>query len=114
MHLLFHLLFFYLHKLLLVKQKFVLLLFFVSFYTLLEAQTWKMQPVAIQTRWAKEVSPQNALPEYPRPQMVRSSWQNLNGLWSYAITKKDAPTPSAYEGSILVPYPIESELSGVK
>ena len=76
--------------------------------------SWHMQPVAIPTRWAKEVSPDNALPAYPRPQMVRRQWQNLNGLWQYAITPKDAAAPAQYEGQILVPYPIESALSGVK
>jgi hypothetical protein len=81
----------------------------------LMAQTnWQVQPTTIKTRWAKEVSPTNALPEYPRPQMVRENWQNLNGLWNYAITPKDAATPSSYEGQILVPYPLESALSGVK
>jgi hypothetical protein len=79
------------------------------------AQTgWQMQPVPIQTRWAKEVSPENALKEYPRPQMVRSNWKNLNGLWEYAITQKNAAKPTAFEGKILVPYPLESALSGVK
>ncbi|PWS33042.1 glycoside hydrolase family 2 [Pedobacter paludis] len=73
-----------------------------------------MQHVTIQTRWAKEVSPDNALREYPRPQMERNTWTNLNGLWSYAITKKDAPKPASFSGEILVPYPIESALSGVK
>ncbi|SDG72514.1 glycoside hydrolase family 2 protein [Chitinophaga filiformis] len=81
----------------------------------LMAQTnWQIQPIAIKTRWAKEVSPTNALPEYPRPQMVRENWQNLNGLWNYTITPKDATTPSGYQGQILVPYPLESALSGVK
>jgi hypothetical protein len=66
------------------------------------------------TRWAREVSPTNALPEYPRPQLVRKEWANLNGLWDYAITPKaeDRP-PAAYDGKILVPYPVESALSGV-
>lgn len=73
-----------------------------------------MARIPIQSRWAKEVSPQNALPEYPRPQMVRARWTNLNGLWDYVITAKDAPAPRQYEGKILVPYPIESALSGVK
>lgn len=81
----------------------------------LMAQTnWQIQPTAIKTRWAKEVSPTNALPEYPRPQMVRENWQNLNGLWNYTITPKDAAMPSGYQGQILVPYPLESALSGVK
>ena len=66
------------------------------------------------TQWAREVSPANALPEYPRPQLVRDTWQNLNGLWDYAITDKQVEkAPAAYEGRILVPYPIESALSGV-
>jgi len=76
--------------------------------------TWKMQPVSIQTRWAKEVSPTNALKEYPRPQMVRDQWENLNGLWNYAITDKNATAPATWDGQILVPYPLESALSGVK
>jgi hypothetical protein len=78
------------------------------------AQDWKIQPVAIQSRWAKDVSPTNALKEYPRPQMVRANWTNLNGLWDYAITAKDVAKPVSYEGRILVPYPLESALSGVK
>jgi len=65
------------------------------------------------TRWAKDVSPKNAHPEYPRPQMVRKDWQNLNGLWSYAVTDKDAAQPVKWDGEILVPFPIESALSGV-
>ena len=44
----------------------------------------------IMTPWAEEVSPANAHPEYPRPQMVRARWQSLNGLWDYAVTPKDA------------------------
>ena len=65
------------------------------------------------TRWAEKVSPKNALVEYPRPQMVRADWQNLNGLWDYAIVGKDASQPAEFDGEILVPYPIESALSGV-
>jgi beta-galactosidase/beta-glucuronidase len=65
------------------------------------------------TRWAKDVSPENVLPEYPRPQMVRDSWENLNGLWDYAIAPRDGQQPQAWEGKILVPYCIESPLSGV-
>ena len=65
------------------------------------------------TEWGAKVTPENAWREYPRPQMVRSAWTNLNGLWQYAVTT-DAPTvPSAWDGEILVPFPIESPLSGV-
>jgi beta-galactosidase/beta-glucuronidase len=75
---------------------------------------WKPQPASIMTRWAEDVAPNNAYPEYPRPQMVREQWMNLNGLWEYAITDKEGSMPVEYEGSILVPFPIESSLSGVK
>jgi hypothetical protein len=79
-----------------------------------EAQDWKMQPLQVQTRWAAAVTPKDVLPEYPRPQLVRRQWQNLNGLWHYAITAKDAGIPAQYDGNILVPYPLESALSGVQ
>ena len=68
----------------------------------------------IKTQWAEKVSPDNALPEYPRPMMVRPDWKNLNGLWQYAITPKGEKAPQKYEGDILVPFCIESSLSGVQ
>ena len=68
----------------------------------------------IKTRWADEMNPENVLPEYPRPQMTRDVWQNLNGLWNYAVTPKDGRQPSEFEGEILVPFCIESSLSGVQ
>jgi Glycosyl hydrolases family 2, sugar binding domain/Glycosyl hydrolases family 2/Glycosyl hydrolases family 2, TIM barrel domain len=77
-------------------------------------QGYKMQPIAIQSRWAKEVTPENALTAYPRPQLERKDWQNLNGLWEYAITTADAKEPARFDGQILVPFPLESALSGVK
>ncbi len=67
----------------------------------------------IMTEWAKNVRPDSVLPEYPRPQMVRENWQNLNGLWDYAITAKEANPPASFDGKILVPFPVESALSGV-
>src|SRR5262249_2958461 len=63
--------------------------------------------------WAKDVRPDKVHPEYPRPQLRRDKWLNLNGLWDYAITAKDASTPAKYDGKILVPFPLESALSGV-
>lgn len=77
------------------------------------ADDWKPAPVPLMTRWGKKVTPENVWTEYPRPQMVRKGWQNLNGLWDYAITKKDAPKPEKWDGRILVPFCAESALSGV-
>ncbi|MDA0765340.1 MAG: beta-galactosidase [Verrucomicrobia bacterium] len=65
------------------------------------------------SKWAAEVSPENVLPEYPRPQMVRRDWMNLNGLWDYRVTDRESETPDSYDGKILVPFPIEAPLSGV-
>jgi len=66
------------------------------------------------TRWAATVSATNAHPEYPRPQFTRRDWMNLNGLWDYAIASEGRRPPSDYAGRILVPFPIESHLSGVE
>src|SRR5262245_6960261 len=78
------------------------------------AQSYAWQPAEgpLKTRWTSQVSPQNALPEYPRPQMVRKEWLSLNGVWDFAVTPKDAK-PEEYRTEILVPYPVESALSGV-
>lgn len=77
-----------------------------------EATHWQMKQAPLMTRWAAEVGPTNALPDYPRPQLVRSEWLNLNGLWDYAITP-DFVEPPPFAGKILVPFPVESALSGV-
>ncbi|NLN70035.1 MAG: hypothetical protein GX142_04530 [Chloroflexi bacterium] len=68
----------------------------------------------ITTLWSQDVDPHLPHPEYPRPQMVRDDWQNLNGLWDYQITQKAASRPQSFSGQILVPFPLESALSGVK
>jgi len=78
-----------------------------------ETSPWKVADGPLRTRWIVGITPDNAWPEYPRPQLTRYRWQNLNGLWEYAITKKEAPQPQTMEGKILVPYPVESALSGV-
>ena len=70
-------------------------------------------PPALVTRWAAEVTPDRVLPEYPRPDLVRRDWQNLNGPWDYAIRDRDADLPATFDGTVLVPFPIQSRLSGV-
>ena len=81
---------------------------------LLPAAEWKPVPGHLLTRWSAAVDPQNPLPEYPRPQLQRPAWTNLNGLWDYALLPLEAEAPTAFDGQILVPYPVESALSGVK
>ncbi len=75
---------------------------------------WQPVPGHIMTRWAKDVTPENTWREYPRPQMTRPDWLNLNGLWDYAIAVKTQDIAPDFHGQILVPFPIESALSGVK
>ena len=80
-----------------------------------QRQNWERIPGLIETSWSSSVTPQSALPEYPRPQMVREdNWYNLNGLWKFAIRNDLEKKPTSYDGEILVPFPIESSLSGVK
>ena len=74
---------------------------------------WHPATAPLMTRWAVDVSPTNVWPEYPRPQLVRPDWQNLNGLWDYAIAPDSAGRPALFAGKILVPFPVESALSGV-
>lgn len=82
-----------------------------------EPTAWKPASGPLMTRWAKDVSPEHVLPEYPRPQMVRERWLSLNGVWSFAQAPSEQalfradPTPPA--GEILVPFPPESSLSGL-
>ena len=75
---------------------------------------WKPAGDKIKTDWAAKVSPENVLPEYPRPVLERTEWENLNGLWDYAILPVGQAEPSSFDGKILVPFAIESSLSGVQ
>lgn len=74
---------------------------------------WKPVEGRISTQWSEQVNPDNVLPEYPRPIMERTEWKNLNGLWDYAIIEKGKHAPSVFDGKILVPFAVESSLSGV-
>lgn len=78
-----------------------------------QQSAWKIVPGKISTPWSEKVDPAATLQEYPRPQLVRENWKNLNGLWNYAIVAKGQSQPAAYQGKILVPFAIESALSGV-
>jgi len=78
---------------------------------------WQPAATPLMTPWTALVGPNNALPDYPRPQMARTTWQNLNGVWSYlgrtGAPALAAPSPASYGEQILVPYPPESALSGI-
>src|SRR5437868_11874259 len=79
---------------------------------------WKPAAGPLMTKWAADVKAESPLPDYPRPQLAREKWLNLNGLWQYALPK-DAQDAEAFllkkeiMEQILVPFPLESALSGV-
>lgn len=72
------------------------------------------QEARLKTPWTDQMNPSDPLPEYPRPQLVRESWQNLNGEWHYNILPKGSIPEAGFAGTITVPFPVESYLSGVQ
>jgi len=95
-------------------KKLILIILTLSISTAFAQAQWNAVGEKIKTQWAAQVDPNNPLPEYPRPLMQRKDWKSLNGLWEYAIQSKDAPQkPEKFEGKILVPFAVESSLSGV-
>ncbi|MFN8575077.1 MAG: galactose-1-epimerase [Gemmatimonadaceae bacterium] len=75
---------------------------------------WSQQPSSLRTRWANDVSQTAPLPEYPRPLLQRARWASLNGPWEYAIVPRTASRPMHWDGAILVPFAVQSQLSGVR
>ena len=97
-----------------MKRFFTVFLVLVFTVNAFSQADWKIAGSRISTSWAEKVNPVNPLPEYPRPQMVRDGWMNLNGLWQYSILPKAAEAiPASFDGKILVPFAVESALSGV-
>lgn len=94
-----------------MKNKITIILFL--FVALTCVAQWKPQGDKIKTKWAEKVDPNHPLPEYPRPIMERDKWKNLNGLWNYSIQEVGKTEPKGYDGKILVPFAVESSLSGV-
>lgn len=88
-------------------------LFLLSICILQTFAQWKPAGDKIKTSWSEKIDINNVLPEYPRPIMERADWMNLNGLWDYSILKAGLAEPSKFEGQILVPFAVESSLSGV-
>ncbi|MDQ2732830.1 MAG: glycoside hydrolase family 2, partial [Armatimonadota bacterium] len=87
----------------------------ISFLPQAAAMAWAPKQAPIMTRWAAQVDPKHPWPDYPRPQLVRANWMNLNGIWEYQSgAEGDAvPVGRRLASEILVPYPVESALSGV-
>jgi len=77
------------------------------------ALAWAPVNGHMMTKYAASVDPSSVWPEYPRPQLERSQWNNLNGLWEYAVAPDHSNPPTRWEGQILVPFPLESSLSGI-
>lgn len=95
-------------------MKRILLVSYAFLIALSTSAQWSPAGNKIKTGWAEEINPASILPEYPRPLIERGEWLNLNGLWDYAILPKGQAASTNMEGKILVPFAIESSLSGVQ
>ena len=91
---------------------FLLVLFGLPTRAPAQSEGWQPADNPLMTRWTDDIDPENPLPKYPRPKMKREQWKNLNGLWDFQISGKRGK--GEYDDQILVPYPVESALSGVK
>ena len=99
-----------------MKKQLLFLAFFIAGKSMIaQDNSWKIVPGHITTEWANTIDPSQPMNVYPRPQLQRSEWQNLNGLWQYAIlpASDNEVIPGAFQGNILVPFCAESALSGV-
>ena len=96
-----------------MKKTLLLMAILTLTFVCAQAQNWKPAGDKIKTIWAEQVAPENVWAEYPRPIMERPDWKNLNGLWNYAIKPMGEAMPTAWDGQILVPFAVESSLSGV-
>ena len=79
----------------------------------LEEKKWSPAGNKIKTKWGINLNPDKVWQEYPRPQLQRKDWLNLNGFWYYSITDINSPKPEVFDKKILVPFCLESSLSGV-
>ncbi|WND40541.1 AbfB domain-containing protein [Streptomyces sp. BB1-1-1] len=79
-----------------------------------QTAAWTPKPAPMTTPWTNEVPVDNPLPEYPRPQLTRPDWKNLNGIWDFAVTAADVGQPAAFPDRIRVPFAAESALSGIQ
>src|ERR1035441_4767158 len=86
------------------------------FLTVTSAPAWQMKQAPLMTQWASQIDTNNPLPEYPRPQLVRNQWLSLNGIWQFQAGELNDPIPTnqPLASEILVPFPMESAISGVR
>src|SRR6516225_1529184 len=98
-----------------LKVRALLCLCIFALMLVINAGAWQMKQGPLMTRWSALVDTNNPLPEYPRPQLVRTNWLNLNGIWQFqpGATNDPVPTGQTLTNEILVPYPMESAISGV-
>lgn len=98
-----------------IQKYFILGLFCAMNALTVNAQGWQMKKAPMMTPWSETIDVNNVLPEYPRPQMVRKEWMNLNGIWDLRKgVKGESYDPNfTFDQKILVPFPIESALSGI-
>lgn len=95
-----------------MRKNFICLL--LCFSSALAFAQWQPAGDKIKTPWAGSLDPESVLNDYPRPAMERGEWMNLNGLWNYSISPRAQAAPGRYDGKILVPFAVESSLSGVQ
>jgi beta-galactosidase/beta-glucuronidase len=98
-----------------LKNHWLIWLFVLCLMVAGNVGAWQMKQAPLMTAWSGLVDTNNPLPEYPRPQLVRSNWLNLNGLWQFQAGATNDPVPAGQtlSSQILVPYPMESAISGV-
>ena len=94
---------------------FILLCFLLFSGTISQAAEWEMKKGPMMTKWSETIDPNNVLPEYPRPQMVRSDGMKLIGVWDLrkGVIDEAYSADFDYDKKILVPFPLESAISGV-
>ena len=94
-------------------KKSLIILFKILYCLMNSLENWHPVGTRIKTKWGNNLKPENVWKEYPRPQLERKDWLNLNGIWHYYITDLDSKKPEKFDQNILVPFCLESSLSGV-
>ena len=94
-------------------KKSLIILFKILYCLMNSLENWHPVGTRIKTKWGNNLKPENVWKEYPRPQLERKDWLNLNGIWHYSITDIDSKKPEKFDQNILVPFCLESSLSGV-